>query len=368
MKKASKRIDDVSSLKKAKSLLFQLSDWDISLLMNICVWLLYPLSIQLGHKMFSLIFHSGSDVNYNYKDGECLLKMVYDSNLDHYNAHPLWPHRGFESDCDTQEYFNVQQKNIWEFRLSFAWLMGGALVSLLSIFIDPPKHSVFRYLPLAIISTGMTFITAHYQHDITHSCGNIQHHTNFQNDGENGSGIRTVPHGVLIPVVAAQLSVVYVVFESIKGCKYLRFWNYVRVFFITNCCWLLWSMLVVHPYIHSQHQSIYPWPLNLIFQDYYGHIQCHHVNGLCLGSIPFTGIFHDVLMKFHGNLYQHKLIERLTIEEAVANYVVDIILILLVVAYVVPVAFLTQYFVHEKDKAPSVPINDSSKIKATKQE
>ena len=48
------------------------------------VALLYPLAIHAGYKAFAWAFHSGAD--YVYKDGECLLKMVYDSNIDHYNS------------------------------------------------------------------------------------------------------------------------------------------------------------------------------------------------------------------------------------------------------------------------------------------
>ena len=44
----------------------------------------YPLIIHSGYKLCALAFHSGS--SYTYKDGECLLKMVHDSNKEHWDA------------------------------------------------------------------------------------------------------------------------------------------------------------------------------------------------------------------------------------------------------------------------------------------
>ena len=57
------------------------------------------------------------------------------------------------------------------------------------------------YLPLAITSTAATFITAHYQHDITHMCGNIQHHTNFKLEGENAAMRELKSRAVLLSQV-----------------------------------------------------------------------------------------------------------------------------------------------------------------------
>ena len=99
----------------------------------------------------------------------------------------------------------MQQDNRWEGLLTFGWTLGAAILGAVSLVVAPPKHNPLVYLPLAVVSTAMAFTTAHYQHDITHMCGNIQHHTNFKNDGENGSGIKSVPHGESCNALRRQL-------------------------------------------------------------------------------------------------------------------------------------------------------------------
>ena len=108
--------------------------------------------------------------------------------------------------------------------------------------------------------------------------------------------------------------------------------------------WLFWNMLGVHPYIHKHNASIYPWPLDKVFKDYTNHVECHHVSGFCLGSVPFSGYVHDVLLQAHGKVYEMGLVERLTAGETVLTYAVDVVLFLLIVAFVAPVAFATMYF------------------------
>ena len=275
--------------------------------------------------------------------------MVHDSAPEHYDAHPLWPYRGYTSDCNTQEYFNVQKENRWEFLLTMGWVQGSALIGLACLIFSPPKRNALWYLPLAIMSTAMAIITAHYHHDITHMCGNIQHHTNFGvAESENASGVKTVPHGVFMPLVCAQLLVTFIVscclHRSPDLSSGLSFVDYLKVYFPFQMFWLLWNMLVVHPYVHEHNKSVYPWPLSLIFQDYEGHVLCHHVSGYCLSSVPFTGILHNVLLFGHGKAYEFGIIERLTSGEAALSYIIDVVLVLLMTAYIVPVALTTKYF------------------------
>ena len=79
-------------------------------------------------------------------------------------------------------------------------------------------------------------------------------------------------------------------------------------------------MLVIHPYIHIHDKSWYPFPFNYVMQDYEGHVKCHHVTGLCMSSLPFTGNIHDVLLFLHGQLYKFGVFKRLTFGEDLLNY------------------------------------------------
>jgi len=85
-------------------------------------------------------------------------------------------------------------------------------------------------------------------------------------------------------------------------------------------------MLVIHPHIHNEEKSFYPFPLNHIMQDYDGHVLCHHVTGLCMSSVPHTGYAHDVLLFLHGLLYKFGVVNRLTFGETVLNYSLHVVL------------------------------------------
>ena len=48
-----------------------------------------------------------------YKDADCMLKLINETNKAHYDAHPLWPHLSYESDCDSVAYARKQAKENW---------------------------------------------------------------------------------------------------------------------------------------------------------------------------------------------------------------------------------------------------------------
>jgi hypothetical protein len=297
------------------------------------VLLLHPLLLSLS---FSLVSYLHSSPAYDYKDGECLLKMVNDTNSEHFDQHPMWPHRGFSSTCDTQEYFDIMQHNEYEHLFTTVLVQGGALLGIGAFLYSPtPLVQLLPYIPVAAISTAMVFVTAHYQHDNTFLCGNIQHHSNYKNDGENGSGIKTVPHGVANPILFAQLLVMFLVHRFFAAARNERlvFADFLKVYLPFQAAWLVWNMLYVHPHVHNEGASIYPWPLNHVMQDYEGHVLCHHVTGLCMSSMPLTGEPHDLLLELHGYLYKADIIHRQTFSEDVANYAINVVLTMIAWVY-----------------------------------
>ena len=258
--------------------------------------------------------------------------MVNDTNPEHYLAHPLWSHRGFSSNCNTQAYFNIMQENKWEYVVMYAWLLGGAILGGGVAIFAPPAH-LMHHASLAVMATAMVFVTSHYQHDNTDLCGNIQHHTNFTNEGENGSGIKAVPHGVFNAIACSQLLIMALVQRLTVSSQFLSFSDFLKCYLPFQTLWLLWNMLYVHPHVHTSGTSAYPWPFSWVMQDYAGHVMCHHVNGLCMSSIPYTGTLHDMLLTLHGLAYKSGFVERLTVVETALNYVINITLAAIALGY-----------------------------------
>ena len=109
-----------------------------------------------------------------YKDADCMLKLINETNKAHYDAHPLWPHLSYESDCDSVAYARKQAKENWheskmmnafvisEWALAAKWLLRDGLS--------------FETLLFGWVAGMNTQYTMHYQHDLTQFVGNLVHH------------------------------------------------------------------------------------------------------------------------------------------------------------------------------------------------
>ena len=109
-----------------------------------------------------------------YKDADCMLKLINETNKAHYDAHPLWPHLSYESDCDSVDYARKQAKENWheskmmnafvisEWALAAKWLLRDGLS--------------FETLLFGWVAGMNTQYTMHYQHDLTQFVGNLVHH------------------------------------------------------------------------------------------------------------------------------------------------------------------------------------------------
>lgn len=286
--------------------------------------------------------------SYKYNDSECFLKMVSDSNPEHFARHPLWSHRGFSSHCDSAEYFLVQQTNWVEFVVARCFYFGTAMIGLFVMFSQISPQKFFHLLPLAGMGTGMGFVTSHYMNDNTIMSGGIVHHTNFEENDATLSGVHSCPHGVFCYSILSQflvIAIVHVLLEenlARKNNVQYKLIDFVILYVPMNSIWLIFNMMFVHPYLHEHNESFYWWPLDLIMQDM-NHLDCHHVTGKCLASVPNTGHFHDVLLVFHGLIYKKGYVERLTICEDVLNFVLHGMLVIIVYFHLRAACLLTNW-------------------------
>lgn len=115
----------------------------------------------------------------------------------------------------------------------------------------------------------------------------------------------------------------------------------------------LFHLKIVHPYIHRYHRTWYPYPLNLFFRDYDGHVLCHHVTGYCLGDFPGAGLLYDRLMRWHSTLYQVGYLVYGTFSHYVANILTDYLLFGLTLTILATLVFVTSLFLPTKNKLKS---------------
>ena len=64
----------------------------------------YPFIVRGVLHLIGSVFYTKDP----YKDGECYLKLINQTNSEHFMSHPLWPHRGYGSDCNAIDYARKQ--------------------------------------------------------------------------------------------------------------------------------------------------------------------------------------------------------------------------------------------------------------------
>ena len=224
-----------------------------------------------------------------YKDADCMLKLINETNKAHYDAHPLWPHLSYESDCDSVDYARKQAKENWheskmmnafvisEWALAAKWLLRDGLS--------------FETLLFGWVAGMNTQYTMHYQHDLTQFVGNLVHHGGegvLEETGAGGAGQMTekgksVPHGQAPSLVACEImiqSVAYLAHKIVNPRA--PFGSYFGARAFISVIKMRFQTLLVHPYVHAEEKSIFPWPLSEIIEDHKCHIVNHHVDGSCL--------------------------------------------------------------------------------------
>ena len=282
------------------------------IMMGLVAW---PLLMRGLHKTCGL-FH-----DIPYKDADCMLKLINDTNKAHYDAHPLWPYLSYESDCDSVAYARAQAtENQHEAKLLGMFALGEVFVGSAALFRGGLSVEALLFGWVAGMNTQYTM---HYQHDLTQFVGNLVHHGGEGVLAETGSGGaahetekgKSVPHGQAPSFVANELmiaAVAYVAhgvvapvapFASYFGCR--AFVSLIKMRFQT---------LLVHPFVHAEGGSIFPWPLSKIIEDYDCHIVNHHRDGTCLGVIDFLPLNrgYDALMHFQASFYRSGAVKRRT--------------------------------------------------------
>jgi len=143
----------------------------------------------------------------------CIVQdLVKDSAPDHYKIHPFWSHyRKYtnatcvsETGLSSQDFFDYQyDSGIVEYNLFMAFFLGLGGLGALYIgkrIVNGTFGSIgafLNYAVLGIFHSSMYHLIAHYQNDLTHLNGNVNHHSEFKRGGLNTSMVGTLPHGLI---------------------------------------------------------------------------------------------------------------------------------------------------------------------------
>ena len=277
--------------------------------------------------------------NPSYMNSNCLLELVKDSAPNTWNNHVLWPHFNITESCSsifeiTLDDFFIStfhtgkiENNILYFYL-FALLICGVYYLMSQLIIKKNIQVISSFFGCFIVSwlQGSLFhLISHYQNDITHLNGNVMHHSEYKINGDNTSITNTLPSGLIFVFILNYTTVLWIMYLITKklGIDSKMYCAYATIIIPIK---QIFQMVIIHPYIHTYNKSWYPWPLNLMFKDYEGHVLCHHINGLCLGDFPGVGYIYNLMLQYHSKLFSGGYIKFKSINYFILNIIIDYIL------------------------------------------
>jgi hypothetical protein len=269
----------------------------------------------------------------------CLLELVKASSPEHWNNHILWKHFSINQTCSNvtgvslNDFFLQSfETGIFENKILYIYMVSlliyGFYYLIKELIIKKNIHIVTNFIGCFILSWlhGSLFhLISHYQNDITHINGNVMHHSEYKINGDNTSITNTLPPGLIFVFTLNYSTILWLMYLITKklGIDNKIYCAYAVIIIPIK---QLFQMLIIHPYIHKYHKSWYPYPLNLFFKDYEGHVLCHHNNGLCLGDLPYFGKVYNLMLKFHSKLFSLGYIEFKSMNYFILNIFIDYIL------------------------------------------
>jgi hypothetical protein len=274
------------------------------------------------------------------------MKLINETNSEHFAAHPLWPHRGYDSDCNAKEYAREQALHNSKEGLGLSIFTKveviGGLAYLTYSSISAGSFPALQTLAFGWVAGMNMQYSLHYGHDMTHFVGNLVHHAGPGVISETGSGgarfESSIPHGVLPSIVTTNIAT-----HLLTVLAHATASQYAPVGTLAPLLDMLAAKLVLadikmgiqtnlaHPFLHAHGTSLFPWPLSYVIDDFNCHITQHHKDGTCLGVIDakLMNDMYTLLMHAHGKLYSSGLVIRGTAMDTAVAMGIDVLLCLL---------------------------------------
>jgi len=275
--------------------------------------------------------------------------LVRVSSPDHYDVHPLWKYyqRSTNSTCEDitgksmDDYFlDIYQNGVMEYKVfNFFFILYagyGAFRLLQQIYNKELKSFIglIASICLAWNQFSLFHLLAHYQNDCSHINGNVMHHSSYSVGGDNAALVNTLPPGLIISF-SLNFFTTYAIFYAVMEYFKIDSRVYFNVLGPVSFCKMILQMAIIHPFIHTQGRSWFKATFGPYFpyDEYEGHVKCHHVSGFCLGDGPLYSWFYNTLLYYHGEIYKAGTIKWLSREHYIANVALDYFLVMSIIMF-----------------------------------
>lgn len=281
------------------------------------------------HVLYAMFGYWGNRlgiIDVPFMDGECLLKAIHETNTQHFETHPVWRWRGYTSNCDTETYFRANREQaifeavILQVYVGSMVLMGVSLIAM--------HRATWKAMLCAAVigwvAGESVIIIAHYQSDVTHLGGALEHHALFPHVPHD----RFATFGTSVRTIIPHLASTWFAWRLLSSSKSKR-WAALGVFLLVSITWICYAPMVLHERSHNGQTQLPTWIGWAL--DEHAHVRRHHSSdigdcGCVLGTFGAYAWVHDQLLNAHGWMYRHGWIQRQTLREVIVSRGVDVLL------------------------------------------
>lgn len=247
-------------------------------------------------------------VDSTYSDSACYLKLVKDTNEDHYKLHPVWSAIEPQTSCNTMDYLEKNSSARIEQFVNMWVTQKMGLLSLLALvpllWMNKPK--LLELMVLLFYLDRMSQEVQGYVHivnDITQMNGTILHHVPIwggATQSNPGEGLKPIGEGMACTLIFSQMGYMIATYLIVKSSRYNAAIA-TAMFWPVNVASSVFQMMKHHE-VHKMGDAAAV-SLNPLDRWYYKcHIQGHHLNGLFCSHANPGLVLHDPMASLLGHL------------------------------------------------------------------
>jgi len=257
-----------------------------------------------------------------YSDQACMLKIVNDTNPEHYALHPLWSLIEPDTQCSSAEYLHKQHTNKVDGKLTTRVMQTLTIGSVVGLAVTAfyGKVDSMGLVGIFLMCERMGQEMQGYGHlynDITQMSGTILHHSpgwTGLGSGEN-NGDPAMPEGQFNALVIPMTTFAVVMYFVTKGTRYS---SLAAMFsFIPVCLATSGVHMRQHSRVHELGEAAAAswWPWDMWY--YKCHIQGHHYDGSFCSVLNPALIVYDPVVHFLAYLMRNGVRHGSTLWEAI---------------------------------------------------
>jgi len=250
-----------------------------------------------------------------YLDGDCMFRIVNDTNPEHYARHPVWKWIVPDTDCDAGEYLKKQLLFTPDTAMTQNTMTFMIVVSAIGLVARAcyAKFDKVNFLVIMFLCERMTQEMqgyTHILHDVTQQSGTILHHSPQWTGVGSASNALVVQHmaeGSFSSLIIPAIIFPGVMYVLLKGTRYSPL--IAMLAFLPLNGMLTKGRMQMHAHAHDLGEAAADSWSPVIMWYYKCHVHGHHYDGSFCSLWHWTLIVFDPMLAGIGMLMENGLLQ-----------------------------------------------------------